>query len=172
MSQLRNGLFVASALIIVIGASSSADAQRLAAQTSISKENIQMTRLENSTAISVARSHIEAWSNHDFGKARTSLASDVKVHIMTTQPIMHDVNTTGIDAYMSGLETFAQGVVPGSAKVLSAVGDEHNALILVTVRAKFGPDAPEITLPAARLYLIDDDKKIKSEQVVFYAAEH
>jgi hypothetical protein len=126
---------------------------------------------QDSTAVAVARAHIEAWSNHDFAKAQALLASYVKVQATTTQPIMKDTNTTGIEAYMNGLKMFAQGVEPGSAKVIAVTGDEHNALVMLTVRASFGPGTPALTLPAARLYLIDDDKRIKSEQVVFYAAE-
>jgi hypothetical protein len=130
-----------------------------------------MSSTRDSSAIAVARAHVEAWSRHDFDKARKSLADDVKVHVTTTQPIMKDTNTTGIDAYMTGLKMFAHGVEPGSAEVLAATGDAHNALILVTVRASFGPGAPKMTLPAARLYLIDDENKIKAEHVIFYAAE-
>jgi hypothetical protein len=130
-----------------------------------------MSSNKESSAVAVARAHIEAWSTHDFEKAKKSLANDVHVQVTTTQPIMKDTNTTGVDAYMTGLKMFAQGVEPGSAKVIAVTGDEHNALIMLTVRASFGPGAPTLTLPAARLYLIDDNKKIKAEQVVFYAAE-
>ena len=42
---------------------------------------------------------------------------------------------------------------------------------MVTVKAKFPPRGDEVTLPAARLYLLDDDHKIASEQVVFYLAQ-
>jgi hypothetical protein len=130
-----------------------------------------MSTSRQSTALAVARAHIEAWSNHDFDKAEALLSPDVRVKVTTTQPIMKDTNTTGAEAYMTGLKMFAQGVEPGSAKVIATTGDEHNALVLLTVRASFGPGAPALTLPAARLYLVGDDKKIKSEQVVFYAAE-
>jgi len=130
-----------------------------------------MATLQESPAIDVARAHVEAWSNHDFDRAKRSLAEDVKVLVTTTQPIMKDTDTTGAEAYMTGLKMFAQGVEPGSAKVVAATGDTHNALLLVTVRASFAPGAPKVTLPAARLYLIDDNKKIKSEKVIFYAAE-
>lgn len=130
-----------------------------------------MSSTQDSTAVVVARAHVEAWGNHDFDKARKGLAADVKVQATTTQPIMKDTNTTGIEAYMTGLKLFVQGVEPGSAKVIAAIGDEHNALLMVTVRASFGPGAPFVTLPQARLYLLDDNKKIKSEQVIFYAAE-
>jgi hypothetical protein len=82
---------------------------------------------------------------------------------------MKDVDTTGIDEYMRGLEQFTRGVVPGSTRVLATIGDERNALLMLTVSAVLGSDGPEVTLPAARLYLLDDDDKIKSEQVIFYA---
>jgi hypothetical protein len=129
------------------------------------------TTIQESAAVSIARAHVEAWSNHQFDKARKSLSDDVKVDVTTTQPIMKDTNTVGADAYMTGLKMFAQGVEPGSAKVIAATGDKHNALLLVTVRASFGPGAPRVTLPAARLYLVDDAGKITSEKVIFYAAE-
>jgi hypothetical protein len=38
------------------------------------------------------------------------------------------------------------------------------------VTAAFGPNVPNMTLPGARLYLFDENGKIKTEQVVFYAA--
>ena len=41
---------------------------------------------------------------------------------------------------------------------------------MVTVKAACGPEGALVTLPAARLYLIDDGGKIASEQVVFFAS--
>lgn len=130
-----------------------------------------MDTIQESVAVAIACAHVEAWSRHQYDKAKKTLADDVHVHVTTTQPIMKDVNTTGIDAYMTGLKMFAEGIEPGSAKVIAAVGDQHNALMLVTVRASFAPGGPLLTLPGARLYLIDDNKKIRSERVIFYAAE-
>jgi hypothetical protein len=52
--------------------------------------------------------------------------------------------------------------------VNSAVGDDTRALLQVTSRVKFGPDAPEMTLHGARLYRLDDDRKIAEEQVIFF----
>jgi hypothetical protein len=130
-----------------------------------------MSTAKEPTALAVARAHIAAWSSHDFDEAQKLLSPDVRVQVTTTQPIMKDTNTTGVEAYMMGLRMFAQGVEPGSARVIATTGDAHNALVLLTVRASFGPGAPTLTLPAARLYLVGDDGKIQSEQVVFYAAE-
>src|SRR5260370_33486286 len=79
------------------------------------------------------------------------LTDEVKVMTTTTQPIMkEDVNTTGIEEYMRGLKEFAQTVEPGSARVISSIGDEHNALLIVSAKAAFGPGS-KVTLTAARL---------------------
>jgi hypothetical protein len=97
------------------------------------------------------------------------LAPDVHVTATTTQPIMEATDLTGVDDYMSGLITFAQAVEPGSARVVASVGDERNSLILLTVRAAFDPSGAKVTLPAARLALLDENHKIKDEKVVFFA---
>jgi hypothetical protein len=120
-------------------------------------------------AVTVARAHIDAWSNHDFETARAGLSADVTVASTTTQPIMDPVHLTGVDAYMQGLTHFAQTVVPGSTKVIATSGDERNALVMLTVEADFGGGT--MLLPGARLYLLDDDNKIKSEQVIFFATQ-
>jgi SnoaL-like domain len=124
---------------------------------------------QESPAVAIARAHVEAWSNHDFDTARRSLAAGVKVTATTTQPVMPDTNLAGVDDYMRGLIQFAQSVVPGSAHIIASVGDERNALLMLTVEAELG--AGKVTLPAARLYLLDENDKIKVEQVIFYAAD-
>jgi hypothetical protein len=128
-----------------------------------------MTVNPQSPAVAVARAHVEAWSNHDFETARRLLATDVRVTATPTQPIMPDTGLAGVDDYMHGLVQFAQGVVPGSAHVIASVGDERNALLLLTVEADLG--GRKATLPAARLYLLDENGQIEVEQVVFYAAD-
>ena len=121
-------------------------------------------------AVAIARAHVEAWSNHDFDAARSALAPDVKVTAATTQPVMPPTDLTGAEDYMTGLTQFAHGVVPGSLHILAATGDDRNALLMLTVQADFG--AGTATLPGARLYLLDDKDKIKTEHVIFYAAQH
>jgi SnoaL-like protein len=128
-----------------------------------------MPAQHESPAVAIARAHVEAWSNHDFDKARNGLAPDVRVTATTTQPIMPATDLTGADNYMIGLTQFAQAVVLGSLRVIASIGDERNALLMLTVEADFG--AGKATLPAARLYLLDENNKIKTEQVVFYAAQ-
>jgi SnoaL-like domain len=130
--------------------------QPASAKTSLHRE---------SSAVARARAHVQAWSTHDFDSARSGLAPDVEVTVTTTKPIMPDTRTVGIDAYMSGLIQFAATVEPGSLQLLASVGDERNALLMLTVDADLG--AGKITLPAARLYRFDEDDKIKVEQVGF-----
>jgi SnoaL-like domain len=124
--------------------------------------------LQEPPAVALARAHAEAWSNHDWDRAREGLAADVHVTATTTQPSFPTIDLTGVDDYMQGLIQFAQAVVPGSARVIASVGDERNALLMLTLEADFGGGT--VALQAARLYLLDEDDKIKAEQVVFYAS--
>ena len=82
---------------------------------------------------------------------------------------MKPTDLTGADNYMVGLTQFAQAVTPGSLRVIAAVGDQRDALLMLAVEADFG--AGKVTLPGARLYLLDENGKIKAEQVIFYAAQ-
>jgi hypothetical protein len=126
-------------------------------------------RLRNeSPAVAVARAHVEAWSNHDFDKARNFLAPDVHVTVTTTQPIMAPTDTTGADDYMDGLTKFAQIIESSTLRIIDSVGDERNALLLLTVQAALGPAVEKAALTAARLYLLDENDKIKVEQVIFF----
>jgi hypothetical protein len=126
-----------------------------------------MSVTTDSPAVAVALAHIKAWTNHDFDTARTGLAPEVKVTATTTLPIMEPTDLTGADDYMAGLISFAKAVTPGSARILTSVGDDRNALVMLTVEADFGTG--KVTLPGARLYLLDDDNRIQAEQVVFFA---
>ena len=123
---------------------------------------------QESSAVALARAHAEAWSNHDWDTARKMLAPDVHVTATSTQPIMNPTDLTGIDDYMDGLIKFAEPIEHGSAHVIASVGDERNSLILLTVRAAFGPDGQKVTLPAARLALFDENQKLQQEQVIFF----
>lgn len=128
-----------------------------------------MSAQHESPAVAIALAHVEAWSNHDFDTARNGLASDVRVISTTTQPMPPPTDLSGADNYMTGLIQFAQAVVPGSVRIVATTGDDRNALLMLTVDADFG--AGKTTLPGARLYLLDDDNKIKAEHVVFYAIQ-
>src|ERR1700692_3814647 len=89
----------------------------------------------DSRAVAIARAHLEAWTNHDLEAARGNLAEDV-------QFFSPAANLVGIDEYMDaprGLAQFAKQVVPGSLRVLAAMGDDRNALIMYEVATEGGP---------------------------------
>jgi ketosteroid isomerase-like protein len=127
-----------------------------------------MSTQQDPTAVAVARAHVEAWSNHDYDAAQGSLARDVHVVATTVDPMPPKVDLTGVEDYMHGLEEFARAVVPGTTTVNVSYGDDTRALLQVTSRVKFGPDAPEMTLPGARLYRLDENQKIAEEHVIFF----
>jgi hypothetical protein len=130
-----------------------------------------MSSQQESPAVAVARAHVEAWGSHDFDTARSMLAPDVRVRATTTAPYPPDTDLTGADKYMEGLRAFAEPIVPGSVSVLASTGDDRNALLLLSLMMAGGPFGEGTTAPCARLYLIDDNGKIKNEQVVFYLAQ-
>jgi hypothetical protein len=127
-----------------------------------------MSSQQDPTAVAIARAHVEAWGGHDYDSARASLAPEVHVTVTSVDPDAPKVDTTGIEDYMQGLIQFGQAVLPGTSRVDSAVGDDTRALLRVTSRVKFGPNAPEMTLHGARLYRLDENQKIDDEQVVFF----
>jgi hypothetical protein len=122
------------------------------------------------TAVAVARAHVEAWAGHDFDTARAALAPDVRKLSVSVDPDTPHTDVTGADAYMERLTQFGQMLVPGTTTVESVVGDETRALLRFTSRVKMGPDAPEVLVHGARLYLIGEDRKIAHEQVIVYVA--
>jgi hypothetical protein len=118
-------------------------------------------------AVAIARAHAEAWTNHDYDTSRRMLAPGVLVTATSTIEGAPKTELKGVDDYMQGLIIFADTVKPGSLKVTSAVGDDRNALLTVTLKTD-APPFGSTTLHGARLYLIDENYKIASEQVIFY----
>jgi len=119
----------------------------------------------DSRAVALARSHLEAWINQDFDTVRGNLADDV-------QFFSPAANLIGIDEYMDaarGLTQFARQVVPGSLRVIAAMGDERNALIMYEVSTEGGPIGSKV-FPSAQTWLLDDDGKIRVERIVSFVA--
>jgi len=129
-----------------------------------------MSAQHESPAVAIARAHVEAWSNHDFDTARSLLADDVKVTATSSNPALPQTDLTGVGNYMEGLTAYAQPIVPGSVRILASTGDDHNALLTLTMTMAGGPFGTGATAPCARLYVVDDNNKIKTEQVIFYVA--
>ena len=127
-----------------------------------------MREMQGSTAITIARAHIHAWSHHDWEKTRELLAPNVHAMVTTTLPLKATAELTGIDAYMEPKIKAAQLIEPGSVQEISAIGDERNALILVTMRISLGPGGTMVTLARAMLYSLDENKKIKEERDAYF----
>ena len=62
----------------------------------------------------------------------------------------------------------AQLIEPGSVREIAAIGDERNALILVSSRMGLDPGGTIVTMARSCLYLVDDNGKIKEERDAFY----
>jgi hypothetical protein len=125
-------------------------------------------RMQDSQAVKVALAHIDAWSHHDWDKTRAMLATDVHALVTSPQGEIGTNEFTGIDKYMDLKTKAARLVEPGSVQVLGAVGDENNALTLVTFRIAMGPGGSLVTMARSCLYLLNEDKKIKDERDSFF----
>ncbi|GLV60855.1 hypothetical protein KDH_76740 [Dictyobacter sp. S3.2.2.5] len=126
-----------------------------------------MVNMQESTAVTIARAHIDAWSHQDWEKTRELVAPDVHVAAATTQPMLPDGEASGIDNYMERLIKTAPFIEPGSVQVVSAIGDEKNALVLETMRIALGPGGTMVTMVRASLYLLNENKKIIEERDEF-----
>jgi ketosteroid isomerase-like protein len=119
----------------------------------------------DSPAVALAIAHLEAWTNRDFETVRENLAEDVSFFSPAA-------NLTGIDEYMDaprGLTQFARQVVPGSLRVIAAMGDARNELMMSEVSTEGGPIGSKV-FPSAQTWLLDDNGKIKVERIVSYMA--
>ena len=127
-----------------------------------------MSSQQEPTAVFVARAHVQAWAKHDFDAARAALAPDVRKLSVSVDPDTPHTDVKGADSYMERLTQFGQMLVPGTTTIESIVGDETRALLRFTSRVRMSPDAPEVLLHGARLYLVDQHGKIAHEQVIVY----
>ena len=122
-------------------------------------------------AVAIARAHVEAWTNHDFDTARSLLSDDVEVTATSPDPALPHTHLTGASSYMEGLIAYAQPIVPGSLHIVASTGDQRHALLTLTMEMAGGPFGAGATAPCARLYALDENNKIKTEQVIFYVAQ-
>jgi hypothetical protein len=126
------------------------------------------TKMQDSPAVKIALAHIHTWSRHDWDKTKELLAPNVHALVTTTMPGLGGSEFTGIDAYMALKVKAAQLIEPGSVQVIGAIGDESNALTLVTFRIGLGAGGALVTMARACLYLVDENKKIKEERDSFF----
>jgi hypothetical protein len=80
-----------------------------------------------------------------------------------------NLDLVGIEDYMGRITEFANSVKPGSLRVNASMGDERNAILMVTLQTDGQYGA--ITFHMARLYLLNDNDKIKEEKVIYYTVK-
>jgi hypothetical protein len=124
--------------------------------------------MQDSPAVTIALAHIDAWSCHDWDKTKELLAPKVHAVVTSTMPNFRGGEIEGVDSYMALKVKAAQLIEPGSVQVIGAIGDESNALTLVTFRIGMGPDGTMVTMARSCLYLLDGNKKIKEERDSFF----
>ena len=117
--------------------------------------------MEDSPAVTLARAHLEAWTNHDLDRARGNLAEGVQFYSPAA-------TLNGVDEYMNGprgLAQFARQVLPGSLRILATAGDKTNALIMYEIRTEGGSFGSKL-VPSAQTWSLDDRGKINVERIV------
>ena len=123
------------------------------------------TDSSQSKAAEIAIKHVEAFSNHDYETARSLLADDVHFILITSIPgFPNPLEGNGVEDFMKTLSS-GNTLIPGSFQVLHSIGDDHQALITVSVKGTL-PTKEPITLLAARHYILDENDKIKNELVI------
>ena len=125
-------------------------------------------KMQDSQAVKIALAHKDAWSHHDWDKTKELLAPNVHALVTSTMPNFGGGEITGIDNYMARKVKAAQLIEPGSVQVIGTIGDESNALTLVTFRIGMGPGGSMVTMARSCLYLLDEGKKIKEERDSFF----
>src|SRR5262249_37450726 len=131
-----------------------------------SNQTIHKPVQPDSPAVAVARAHVEAFTNHDWETARNLLAEDVHFTLLNTEPnLPNHREGNGIEQFMALLTQ--RPPVHGSARFISSVGDERHALLLVSIKADW--NGVPLTIFSGRHYLLDDNGKIRNEQVIGFS---
>jgi hypothetical protein len=96
------------------------------------------------------------------------LAPNVHASVTSTDPQFPGGDFTGVDTYMDRKTKAGRLVEPGSVQLLFAIGDELNALIVVSFRIGLGPGGTMVTMARSCLYALDESRKIKEERDAFF----
>ena len=115
-------------------------------------------------AVDIAIKHFTAMCNGDRETLRALLADDVHYILITSIPGFPNPHEGhGAEQLMEDA-TRQNALDPGSLQVLKSIGDDQQALIVVRVKATFGPSP--MTLLAARHYMVDERGNITDELVI------
>ena len=123
---------------------------------------------ENSAAVAAARALVEAGDRHDYDAVRATIADDVALSMVAADAAFPKTELNGVEPYMRGLIRFKDAVVAGSTEVVEALGDDKQALLRVNSKVRISPHAPEMDARSARMYVLNDAGKIKTEHVLFF----
>lgn len=130
--------------------------------------NSETARPKEPKAVTVARAHAEALYRGDQEGMRRLLAKDVHYTVLTTFPDMPGMDNSGIENFMKDVMSGPpDAIVPGSAKILQSMGDDHRALMVWKFQTAMGP-GPKIEMVAARHYLVNGRGLITHEQVILF----
>ena|SRR5215469_11411309 len=121
-------------------------------------------------AVEIAIKHVKAFSTHEYDTARSLLADGVHFLLINSIPgFPNPIEGNGVEAFMKTL-TSGNPLVPGSLQVIHSIGDDHQALITVSVKGTLPTQEP-VTLLAARHYMLDEHEKITNELVIISTYE-
>lgn len=124
-------------------------------------------RIPEPRAVAVARAHVEAFTNRDFATAKSLLAKDVQFNVLTTTPNMKGLSGE-YEQFVEGIKAFGEAIVPGSVRIIDELGDDTRALLVFSYLAPWGPGGSKIRLVRSAHYFLNEEGKIKIEQVVFF----
>ena len=97
-----------------------------------------MVKMQDTLAVKIALARIDAWSHHNWERAREQLAPNIHVVSITAQLTLTIDEFMGVDNYMERLMKSVRLIEAGSVNVISAIGDESKALVLQTFRIGMG----------------------------------
>jgi ketosteroid isomerase-like protein len=120
-------------------------------------------------AVTVARAHAEALYKGDNNKMRSLLADDVRYTVLNTVPNFPGLNNAGVDNFMHDvMGAPPSAFIPGSVKIIQSIGDDERALLVLTFESTMTTNGTKSKFVAARHYLIDENGKVKTEQVIIF----
>jgi hypothetical protein len=123
---------------------------------------------DESFAVRIALTHIRAWAGRDWERTRELLAPDVHAVVTTTNGSRPIVELTGVDHDMEPKKAASRLIEPDSLHVVSALGNDTNAPILLTLRIGLGPEGAMVTMARAIAYQLDAAQKIKEKRDEYF----
>jgi hypothetical protein len=119
--------------------------------------DMQSPQIADTTAVTLAIAHMQAYTDGDLDAARRNVADAV-------QCWTNEIHLDGIEPYMVGLARFAETLEPGGLRIVAARGDDSKAIVLAEHTVKGLPFA----FPSARTFELNAEGKIHLERAIFF----